>query len=182
MATANRSSICPLQDLQTCAWGLRVRTCRSMCRTALPGTRTMRESCRCETRWCRYRACSPLFFGPVVALEYLSFSMWLSFLLQRLNCRAGSTHNAEREKAYDIVKISFSSSLCIMFATQANLVRLVQIASLLKIPFLTEVSSSENQPLPPKVLLSTMYYLCSQGVAWSVLSGFSTTLGQWKKN
>jgi hypothetical protein len=42
-----------------------------------------------------------------------------------------------------------------MFATQANLVRLVQIASLLKVPFLTEVSSPENQPLPPKVLCTT---------------------------
>uniref|UniRef100_A0ACD5V0C5 Uncharacterized protein n=1 Tax=Avena sativa TaxID=4498 RepID=A0ACD5V0C5_AVESA len=46
---------------------------------------------------------------------------------QRLNCRAGSSHNAEREKSYDI------------------------IASLLNIPFLEEVSSSENPSLPPKM-------------------------------
>uniref|UniRef100_A0A453AA86 Actin-related protein 9 n=1 Tax=Aegilops tauschii subsp. strangulata TaxID=200361 RepID=A0A453AA86_AEGTS len=51
----------------------------------------------------------------------------LSVRDQRLNCRAGSTHNAERERAYDI------------------------IASMLKIPFLGEVSPSENQPLPPKM-------------------------------
>ncbi|VAH24721.1 unnamed protein product [Triticum turgidum subsp. durum] len=51
----------------------------------------------------------------------------LSVRDQRLNCRAGLTHNAERERAYDI------------------------IASMLKIPFLGEVSPSENQPLPPKM-------------------------------
>ncbi|KQJ81449.1 actin-related protein 9 isoform X2 [Brachypodium distachyon] len=51
----------------------------------------------------------------------------LSLRDQRLNCRAGSSHNAEREKAYDT------------------------IASLLKIPFLDEVLPSENQPLPPKM-------------------------------
>ena len=46
-----------------------------------------------------------------------------------------------------------------MAAAQSNLAQLLQIASLLKVPFLDEVSSSENQPLPPKVLCSEYYLM-----------------------
>lgn len=73
--------------------------------------------------------------------------------LQMLNCHATSSQNAERESAYDIVQKRFQSfSFWTMFDSVPNELLLLQIAALMKIPFLDEDMPSPNQPLPPKVL------------------------------
>jgi len=75
--------------------------------------------------------------------------------MQMLNCHATSSQNVERESAYDIVKEKYSKHFFFWtrFGSVANELLHVQIAALMKIPFLDdEEMPSPNQPLPPKVL------------------------------
>jgi hypothetical protein len=87
---------------------------------------------------------------------YLFFLVNKSYAcMQMLNCHATSSQNVERESAYDIVKEKYSKqfSFWTRFGSVANELLHVQIAALMKIPFLDdEEMPSPNQPLPPKVL------------------------------
>jgi len=97
--------------------------------------------------------------------------------LQMLNCCVSSSQNAERESAYDIVKEKIPVIFLLdwtMFGSVANELLLLQIAALMKIPFLDEEMPSLNQPLPPKVLciVTTCLYLMP---CYSCFSFYATT-------